>query len=949
MKSFKDSLRKNIPYLQQQKLNQLLFRALQDPNAEVVSRGKTYTLEELLEEGAEVDYLNNGNETPLMWIAKNPHKDEEFKKLKILIRKGAKINLTNKDGDTALMTAAENGNLEMVQTFIAQEADVSVENNSKKTALVLAVENGYKEVVEALITKGATFTNDMIKNIRTPLDAAIENNNSKRINTLIQEGIHINSADENGFTPLMQAIKKSKFRIAELLIKNGADVNLADKEGQTALSYAIKSDNVITDTFAKLLIEKGADVNVANKDGLTPLMETIISGKVEKFKILTDRAETNIHAVDKNGNTALMYAIRSDFDYGSDIMMRVPYVLEVYRYYDFRRDPKITNVKTLIEKGADIYAVNNSGNTAWDYLRPSRRDLLHCYLTNFATTCDKLYYGEDYYRRDHSRYRDRYPQDYCETPKTTALVRAAKFGNEQALEAVINNSDNRGNVYDFQELSEALRNSISAKNINNINALIKKGATVNCENRYNTLLQQAVGTSFEVTEVLINNGAYVNSVSRYNGDTALLSSFDRFEKTDIKTIEILLKSGADVNTANRDGLTPLMRAIERGNSEATHLLVNSGSDVNAVDKFSRTPLRYAIAHDPKTIAFLVQNGVDINTVDTEGKTALIYAVSIGKSDAIKTLIEQGAGLDSNILNQSRDPKIRDELIINAALNKCSARSNWKEIQIGLSNSVAHQDAVSPEIAAFLAATLPAGGLKESMFGKLNNAQEIAVLNFIDLKTNPDVNCLTEIQQNKIAAFKLGLDSSLNNATYLAAILPEGDLQKEIIQEYNDKNPENNLNQEKINALRCFAYGVGETEGFTTKDGKIDYLRAGEVVNELIISKNALNDLTMMLDSRLEMEKNFRAAIENATKENSEIPEIPKKDWVIFDSFLTEKIQSYCHKKDSVFNNIEGLKIFRDYMAEHENQQESDVLPTSPSTTTEHPISQTLKKPQEIEK
>jgi ankyrin repeat protein len=46
--------------------------------------------------------------------------------------------------------------------------------------------------------------------------------------------------------------------------------------------------------------------------------------------------------------------------------------------------------------------------------------------------------------------------------------------------------------------------------------------------------------------------------------------------------ELLLKSGADVNAKNNDGLTALMLASSYGRKEIVKLLLDNGADVNGV-------------------------------------------------------------------------------------------------------------------------------------------------------------------------------------------------------------------------------------------------------------------------------------------------------------------------------------------------------------------------------
>jgi ankyrin repeat protein len=63
-------------------------------------------------------------------------------------------------------------------------------------------------------------------------------------------------------------------------------------------------------------------------------------------------------------------------------------------------------------------------------------------------------------------------------------------------------------------------------------------------------------------------------------------------------MEILVAKGANVNTSNNDGYTPLhwlagIGRLATGCREVVDFLVSNGADVNATDKDNKTPLRVA--------------------------------------------------------------------------------------------------------------------------------------------------------------------------------------------------------------------------------------------------------------------------------------------------------------------------------------------------------------------
>jgi uncharacterized protein len=101
---------------------------------------------------------------------------------------------------------------------------------------------------------------------------------------------------------------------------------------------------------------------------------------------------------------------------------------------------------------------------------------------------------------------------------------------------------------------------------------------------------------------------------------------------------LLLEKGADPNTSDNEGFTPLMYAAVKGHFEAANLLLGKGADVNAVEKSGGTALMLA-SHEGQTevVKLLLEKGADVNVKEKTGKTALSMASSKGHEDIVKLL------------------------------------------------------------------------------------------------------------------------------------------------------------------------------------------------------------------------------------------------------------------------------------------------------------------------
>src|SRR5437867_11151951 len=87
-------------------------------------------------------------------------------------------------------------------------------------------------------------------------------------------------------------------------------------------------------------------------------------------------------------------------------------------------------------------------------------------------------------------------------------------------------------------------------------------------------------------------------------------------------VRALLKDGADVNTAQADGMTALHWAAQKGDVELAKLLLYASANVRATTRIGGyTPLLIASRNgDAAMIRTLVESGSDPNSATTNGTT-----------------------------------------------------------------------------------------------------------------------------------------------------------------------------------------------------------------------------------------------------------------------------------------------------------------------------------------
>ena len=106
---------------------------------------------------------------------------------------------------------------------------------------------------------------------------------------------------------------------------------------------------------------------------------------------------------------------------------------------------------------------------------------------------------------------------------------------------------------------------------------------------------------------------------------------------DREEVEDLLRRGADINTANVDGLTALHQACIDNNFDMVELLVTAGADVNKDDNEGWTPLHATASLGFLSIAtFLLDHGADITAVNNDGE----LVIDISESDDMESLLRK---------------------------------------------------------------------------------------------------------------------------------------------------------------------------------------------------------------------------------------------------------------------------------------------------------------------
>jgi len=111
---------------------------------------------------------------------------------------------------------------------------------------------------------GVSFDDDEFQCSTSQLRDAAARGDTELVSLLLDAGLDINEANEQGDTALMLACRAGLLELATRLKDAGANVSVANEQGETPLLVAVAIGNLV---LAELLVSWGADVKAQRRDG----------------------------------------------------------------------------------------------------------------------------------------------------------------------------------------------------------------------------------------------------------------------------------------------------------------------------------------------------------------------------------------------------------------------------------------------------------------------------------------------------------------------------------------------------------------------------------------------------------------------------------------------------------------------------------------------------------
>jgi ankyrin repeat protein/Flp pilus assembly protein TadD len=438
---------------------------------------------------------------------------------------------------------------------------------------------------------------------------------------LIKKGADPNyKSSYDSQTPLSAATRKGSLEVVKLLLSSGAK----DDDG-VALTNAYRAGNA---DIEKLLQQAAPPTPKARARLLSAVLDR---GDIARAQSLiasgVDAAGLDaalLLVVEKDAE--LIEIVRLLLNKGARVnqpgVRRTPLMLAIDRDH-------METIKLLLAKGADVNAIVDRDTALAIAVKANNAAVVRLLLAGGAdaTANDLLYFAASA------------PWGLTDEDKNPYPERTSEI-----LQLLLDKGANA-------KSPEGDRALMNGNSLERVKFLLARGANPNAKGSdgLTPLMAAADRGDKQIVEALLSAGADVNAQD-WQGNTALIRLLDASKDRRKRNVEdylvlmttLLRAKNVNVNLANKNGETALMRAVRLSNVEPVGLLLRAGANTNAADKIGETAYLLAYKKGYTEIEKLLTTAAAPQ--NTPGSLNAFLVAAIEKKDRAKVqeLLKQGA-------------------------------------------------------------------------------------------------------------------------------------------------------------------------------------------------------------------------------------------------------------------------------------------------------------------
>ncbi|WP_198305942.1 ankyrin repeat domain-containing protein [Arcobacter vandammei] len=318
----------------------VLFHAIEGKNINI--------LKDVVNNVAEINSLDNNYQTALFYAVL---KDDPNIAL-TLINHGINVNFLDKNGENVLFNAIIQGelNIHVIEALIKKNINMNIVDNKNRNIIdellyivdlqaneVKNLEGRYKFIspkrdylsLALLFIENGLQIDTVDDNGKTTLQKEIENKNFANADFLIKCGANVNITDENNRNIIFNEILKgySNYKMIDFLMARGANIDIKDIDEKSVIDIIVeliavtKNLKKLTpqlatiykegekyDILLKKVLTCKPNINIPRLDGTNILFDLVLYNDFETLKIIANYG-INLNAQDKKGRTPLAFMV----------------------------------------------------------------------------------------------------------------------------------------------------------------------------------------------------------------------------------------------------------------------------------------------------------------------------------------------------------------------------------------------------------------------------------------------------------------------------------------------------------------------------------------------------------------------------------------------------------------------------------------------------------------